>query len=302
MINNFLNETEEDSETETGIFDKILSYFDFSKIENLKTQSTVYVESDDETTAVRSGLTKSSWTSTKADSLWHVDINLSADWYIWNGWWYDKYWEIVGRFDVYLNGEKVHSDIHDYCVDLAIWTVVEIKNIRTNTRFQYLWPSSYSYTVNSGWRVIAPPFKRIYWTVTTYAWEWIKSVSGAGSYSSWATVSIDAILEDWYSWWSRTGYQTSSVKNYSFSMPSDLISFYANATPNTNTKYTVIHQQEWLDWVYVTVLTEVLEGTTNTTVIPAVKSYQWFDSPDAEELIISGDWTKSLLASCVPYS
>ncbi|MBQ9553738.1 hypothetical protein IJU97_01935 [bacterium] len=66
MINNFLNETEEGSETETGIFDKILSYFDFSKIENLKTQSTVYVESDDETTAVRSGLTKSKSLSTSS--------------------------------------------------------------------------------------------------------------------------------------------------------------------------------------------------------------------------------------------
>lgn len=70
--------------------------------------------------------------------------------------------------------------------------------------------------------------------------------------------------------------------------------YTANWTANTNTKYTVIHQQEQLDGTYTTVATENLTGTTDTTVTPAVKGYTGFTSPAAQSLTIKGDGTASI--------
>lgn len=70
--------------------------------------------------------------------------------------------------------------------------------------------------------------------------------------------------------------------------------YSANWTANTNTKYTVIHQQEQLDGTYTTVATENLTGTTDTTVTPAVKGYTGFTSPATQSLTIKGDGTASI--------
>ena len=70
--------------------------------------------------------------------------------------------------------------------------------------------------------------------------------------------------------------------------------YTANWTANTNTKYTVIHQQEQLDGTYTTVATENLTGTTDTTVTPAVKGYTGFTSPATQSLTIKGDGTASI--------
>ncbi len=70
--------------------------------------------------------------------------------------------------------------------------------------------------------------------------------------------------------------------------------FTANWTESTNTKYTVIHQQEQLDGTYKTIETQNLTGTTNAKVKPAVKSYTGFTSPSVSELTIKADGTSSL--------
>ena len=71
-------------------------------------------------------------------------------------------------------------------------------------------------------------------------------------------------------------------------------SYTANWAANTNTKYTVIHQQEQLDGTYKTVDTQNLTGTTDTSVTPAVKSYTGFTAPSTQTITIKGDGTASV--------
>ena len=70
--------------------------------------------------------------------------------------------------------------------------------------------------------------------------------------------------------------------------------YTANFTANTNTKYTVYHQQEQLDGTYKTYETENLTGTTNTKVTPARKSYTGFNSPAGTEITIKPDGSASV--------
>lgn len=72
------------------------------------------------------------------------------------------------------------------------------------------------------------------------------------------------------------------------------ITVYAKWQANTNTKYTVYHQQEQLDGSYVTVDTDNLTGTTDTTVTPAVRTYTGFASPSPKSLKITGDGKATL--------
>ena len=60
-------------------------------------------------------------------------------------------------------------------------------------------------------------------------------------------------------------------------------------TSNTDTPYTVIHQQEELDGTYKTVETENLKGTTDTKVKPAVKTYEGFTAGTVTQEEILGD-------------
>lgn len=70
--------------------------------------------------------------------------------------------------------------------------------------------------------------------------------------------------------------------------------YVANWKANTNTKYTVVHQQEQLDGTYKTVETQNLTGTTNAKVTPAVKSYTGFKAPAAQTITITANGTASV--------
>ncbi|MBP3840523.1 MAG: InlB B-repeat-containing protein [Bacilli bacterium] len=59
-------------------------------------------------------------------------------------------------------------------------------------------------------------------------------------------------------------------------------------TPNTNTKYTVVHKYEQLDGTYKEE-TEQLEGTTDTKVTPEVVGRKGYTSPETITEIVSGD-------------
>lgn len=63
---------------------------------------------------------------------------------------------------------------------------------------------------------------------------------------------------------------------------------------NTNTKYTVIHQQEQLDGTYKTVETQNLTGTTDAKVTPAVKSYTGFTAPSTQTITIAANGSASV--------
>ena len=70
------------------------------------------------------------------------------------------------------------------------------------------------------------------------------------------------------------------------------LTFTANWNAQTDVNYKVQHWQQRLDQEnYDLVETETFQGTTDTTVIPEVKEYVGFASPDKQELKISGDGT-----------
>ena len=68
----------------------------------------------------------------------------------------------------------------------------------------------------------------------------------------------------------------------------------ATWTPREDTPYTVYHKLETVTGDFTPALTELYVGTTDTAVIPEVKSYEGFTAPEAEELIISADGKASL--------
>ena len=98
-----------------------------------------------------------------------------------------------------------------------------------------------------------------------------------------------------FSGWSGTNLSGSANKTVTISKGSiGNRSYTANFTANTNTKYTVYHQQEQLDGTYKTYETENLTGTTNTKVTPARKSYTGFNSPAGTEITIKPDGSASV--------
>ena len=70
------------------------------------------------------------------------------------------------------------------------------------------------------------------------------------------------------------------------------ITLYAIWEPNTNTKYKVIHKKMNIDGsTYSVFEEEIKEGTTDTEVIPEVKTYTGFESPSTSALTIKADGT-----------
>ena len=76
----------------------------------------------------------------------------------------------------------------------------------------------------------------------------------------------------------------------------DIITLYAQFTPNPDTPYKVIHKTMNLDRVNYTVKdTEEFTGTSDSTVTPAVKTYYGFTSPSTSALSISPDGSGELV-------
>ena len=75
------------------------------------------------------------------------------------------------------------------------------------------------------------------------------------------------------------------------------ITYYAQWIANTDTKYVVKHWQQNIDGNadikndvnYTLKDTETLEGTTDEIVIPGIKKYTGFTSPDVRKISILGD-------------
>ncbi len=72
-------------------------------------------------------------------------------------------------------------------------------------------------------------------------------------------------------------------------MPNEDVQVYAKWTPATDTKYTVEHYKQELNGAYTLAESEPLQGTTETTVMPTVKTYTGFDSPAAQNVQILPD-------------
>lgn len=95
-----------------------------------------------------------------------------------------------------------------------------------------------------------------------------------------------------------TGWYTSNACSslYEFNTPIIVdTTVYAGWTANTNTKYTVEHQEEQLDGTYKTVSTDYLTGTTDTTVTPNTNNYSGFTSPSEQDMNIDGDGNATII-------
>ena len=69
------------------------------------------------------------------------------------------------------------------------------------------------------------------------------------------------------------------------------ITLYAKWIPGNNTAYKVEHYHQQLDGTYVLADTELLTGTTDATVTPAVKQYRGFAAPATQSAVVKADGT-----------
>lgn len=93
--------------------------------------------------------------------------------------------------------------------------------------------------------------------------------------------------------WTGSNGTTTPQKNVSIYKGSTGNRTYkANWTANTGTKYTVEHYKMNLDGTTYTLAdTDNFKGTTDTSVTPAIKTYEGFTSPSTQTVTIKGDGT-----------
>ena len=78
-------------------------------------------------------------------------------------------------------------------------------------------------------------------------------------------------------------------------MPNTDVNIYASWVPAADTMYRVEHYIQKLGTSeYELVESEVLKGTTDSTVTPLTKSYTGFITPDTETLVIKADGSSVL--------
>ena len=99
-------------------------------------------------------------------------------------------------------------------------------------------PSTYDTTATikaNGTTVIDLYYTRNRYTVTLNTGTGIASTSGANTYYFGATVGINANVSTGYTWskWTNGSSDVSTTKEYSFTMPSNNVTYTANATANT---------------------------------------------------------------------
>ncbi len=93
-----------------------------------------------------------------------------------------------------------------------------------------------------------------YYTLTATAGTGVTSVTGDGAYLGGASVSVDAVVANGYTWekWTSGTESTpagSTIKKYSFTMPSSAIKLTASATANTYTATVTVNKNDsaWKD-------------------------------------------------------
>ena len=135
---------------------------------------------------------------------------------------------------------------------------------------------------------------RYYYSINTYKLTingdiGVKSVTGDGSYFYGDQVEINYIIKDGYT---LTGF-SENVKNNIYTMTDEDVSIIISTKANSDTKYVVEHYKMNLEGKYDKKASEkeVLNGTTDTKIVPNVKTYIGFTSPKKEETIIRGDGT-----------
>ena len=151
--------------------------------------------------------------------------------------------------------------------------------------------ASISWTV-AGANVKELKVYRQQYTVTVKAYNnKIISVSGSGTYRYGQTITINAtpVIGYHFLYWNAN--KSLSMSKYSFTVTGN-VTYTAYAAPNTDTSYKVEHYKMNLDGTTYTLAdTDNLKGTTDTSVTPAVKTYEGFTSPSTQTAVIKGDGT-----------
>lgn len=142
----------------------------------------------------------------------------------------------------------------------------------------------------NGSTLIEYSYERLAYNVTVNKGTGIASVSGGGKYKYGQKVTIKAKVEQGYTWSKWTGTLSSTTQEYSFTMPASGVNLTANATANTNTKYTIKHWGGTNGNYDLLLEEEILYGTTGTTVTPKFKEYKGFvPNGSTQSVKIEGD-------------
>ena len=135
-------------------------------------------------------------------------------------------------------------------------------------------------------------YQRNKFTLTLEDSDYINTTFNSGEYYYETEINVKARNKTGYTFvkWS----DNSTDINHTFNL-NDNTTIKPIYSANSNTAYKVIHKKMNIDGVGYTIAeTENLEGTSDTFVTPAVKDYEGFTAPTAQEIKIKADGTASV--------
>lgn len=121
--------------------------------------------------------------------------------------------------------------------------------------------------------------------------NYVQTTTPSGEYPYEKSITLKALDKEGYKFvkWSNNN----TNKEITFQMVSN-VTICPLYTEDTNTAYKVIHRKMSLTGTYDVFETEILTGTTGSTVTPAVKSYEGFIAPSPQQITIKADGTSEV--------
>ena len=110
------------------------------------------------------------------------------------------------------------------------------------------------------------------------------------------TITIKAVPHVGYDFDKWVGYRSVNTASFQFTMPLQDVIFNVYSVPRNDTLYTVKHQKIDFDTgLYTPFEIEEMQGTSNTSVTPAVKTIQGLVSPSTQTVNIDPDGSRVVL-------
>ena len=156
-----------------------------------------------------------------------------------------------------------------------------------NTYEGFTSPAVQSTTIGGdGHTVVDYYYTRNQVTVTFTNTEYIEEEVTTGEHYYGEQITLTAKERDGYTF---TGWTTGETNNpLTVTVGTSDVSVGPEYTANTNTPYTVKHMKQKIDGEYELADTDNETGTTDTSITPAVKTYEGFTSPSTQTTTISG--------------
>lgn len=127
--------------------------------------------------------------------------------------------------------------------------------------------------------------------ITYYGVDGAVNTNPSGYTVETETITLQAPVRAGYTfkgWYTNEAYSGEPVSEIPKGSRLDK-SFYAKWEANTDTPYLVEHYKQALDGSYVLADTDMLQGTSDTTVSADVKSYEGFEAPQKQAFVIAAD-------------